>query len=194
MFAYTEGPFPYHLVLLFSLLFGVLGGLFYECFRMMRTALQTVDFPKRTAFDVLGVILLFLQDLLFFWMLSVAAVLFLFVFNRGQLRLSMLLSMLFGFWFYYCTLGKLLCSLHEAVLGFLARTWKWVYNHTLRYLIVLLKYLVRISLGKVYLILKNACKRLWLRYRIYRAGKKLSLLIQSAQNGFENFSDHVSIG
>ena len=193
MFAYIDGPFPYHTVLLLSVVFGFLGGLLYECFRILRTAVATVSLPKRKAYAWIHKLIVFGEDLLFFLILGVAAVLFLFVFNRGQLRLSMPISMLLGFGLYCCTLGKLLFSLHSALLRFVCRVLSLLYFYTLRYLFMFLAYLVRITFGRLYRRAAAFLRRLYVRYLLNRANAKLSQLYSAAEKGFTDFSDHISI-
>ena len=193
MFAYIEGPFPYHIVLLFSVLFGVLSGVCYECFRLLRYAIKLAVKPKRKAVEAACKILVFCQDVLYFLVLALFAILFLFVFNRGQLRLSMLLAMLVGFIAYYYTLGRLLFTLYRAILRVSYRICNTIYQYTLRYLFLLTAYLVRKTVGRLYLYVKAVLKRLWLRYLIYSMQMKLSQYEKLAEGGFENMSDDISI-
>lgn len=193
MFAYIDGPFPFYKVLLLSVLFGFLGGLIYECFRLVRFAMITMKKPSGKIFVIVNNVFVFAWDLIYFLVLTIASILFIFVVNRGQLRLSMLAAMSFGFCFYYVTLGKLLSAVYGTILRVSAFLLRYIYGHTVVYLVALEVYLFRISFGRVYLYLKKYWVRFWLRILIKRSKLKLDRLLTSAKNGFINMDDHISV-
>ena len=118
MFAYTEGPFSFWTILLFSLCFGVASGVLYEGMRFLRVAMEMILTCKSKSTFLVRFAIVFLLDLLFFICISVAAVLFLFVCNRGQLRLSILGMMAFGFYLYNVNIGRHVRRMHRRVLKF----------------------------------------------------------------------------
>ncbi len=194
MFAYVEGPFSFWQVLLLSFGFGLLSGLWYECLRIVRTAVKTVYIPKKRMGRILLFVLHFGLDMIFFLVLSVAAVLFLFVCNRGQLRLSMLVSAGGGLYVYFVTLGRVIVRLHTAILRWTYRLLCFVYRHTLGYFICFLIWAYQRTLG----ILVHMAQA-WLAERFHdflcnRAKRRLDLLIAACENGFSEYEDYIFIG
>ncbi len=193
MFAYIDGPYPYYTVVFFAFLFGVGAGLLYECFRILRCA-GGILFPiKGRGSEVLRIAAVCLQDLTYFLLLTVAAVLFLFAFNRGQLRLSLLLSMFLGFVLYLATIGKLILRLHRAILRVIYRVLRFVYFHTLYYLFVFLCYLYRKTLARLFTYFTGLCESIIQKIRRKHRKSLLENLILQARGGFEGESDHISI-
>ena len=192
MFAYTDAPFAFHTVLAFSVLFGVLAGGLYELFRFLRCALRCT-LPRRSTAVWMGKCLLFAADMLYFILLSVFAVLFLFAFNRGQLRLSMLIAMSVGFWLYYVSIGRILSSLYEKILGFLRILLMWIHRHTLYYVWLFVRYIGRKTVGKLLVLLKKVWDRIVFGWSICHAEKRLKMLSAAAENGFVSMNDHISI-
>lgn len=97
-----------------SLLFGMAGMLLYDCFCIWRLAVPA------------GRGALFVQDLLYWTLLAISCILFLFVVNRGQPRLFILLFALAGAGLYRVTLGRLVMSVASVVARALRRALLWV--------------------------------------------------------------------
>ena len=193
MFAYINGPYPYRTVLLFALLFGICAGLFYECFRILRTA-GSILFPiTGKLFAILCHVLVGMLDLLFFGSLGIAGVLFLYVCNRGQLRLSILLMMALGFAAYLLILGKWILRLHRAILRAVYGILRFVYRHTLYHLFRLLRFLYAKSIGKLFdkitALCEKSLQKMLLRHRL----RRLDRLMDAAENGFAGMEDHISL-
>lgn len=82
-------------VLLFSLLFGLGLGLFYDCFRVLRLFVRC------------GSVSVFFQDMIYFLISAVASFVFIFEVNDGTVRLFILLAFFVGGVIWRCTLGRL---------------------------------------------------------------------------------------
>ena len=191
MFAYTEAPFAFYTVLLFSLLYGFLAGLVYEMFRIVRFSFGYI-LPRRVAaVRWLMRVALFFADLMFFFLIGIAAVLFLFVFNRGQLRLSMLVLMTAGFGMYYVTLGRILCCLYKTIVQLMFRIAKKIYFHTVRYVFIFIFFIWKMTMGKVIGKFKLGIEHLTFRLTVACYERRLDLWQKSAENGLLDREDHI---
>ena len=194
MFSYVAGPYPYYTVLLYAFLLGVLAGLLYECFRILRSALKYLLCEQKPFGRYLHILLVFLQDTLYFLILTVATVLFLYICNRGQLRLSILFCMLLGFVCYMKTVGKLIFKLHTAILSWSAKILHFVYRHTIRYVLLFLRYLYRQSVGRLLLYLKKRIECILQKYAHRRGMCQLEKLIKESGAELKEGKDFVSLG
>ena len=191
MFAYIDGPYPYSTVVLYAFLFGIGAGLYYECFRILRHA-GSILFPlKGRLWRIVSLVVVFLEDILFFLTLSAFGVLFLYACNRGQLRVSILTAMALGFIGYLLTVGKWILSLHQRILSVLYRVLCFLYRHTLRHLICFVTFLYQKSIGRLTKIVKiKICvyqRKILLRLH----ARQFSRLLEKAKTGFEGMGDHI---
>lgn len=193
MFAYIDGPYPYRTVILYAFAFGFGAGLFYECFRILRHAV-TILFPvQKRLMRILHLGLVFLEDVLFFVTVSALGVLFLYACNRGQLRVSIVLSMGLGFAAYLLGPGKWIFRLHGVILRAVYTILSFVYRHTLRSLFRLLRALYERSLGR---LLARAVAYLHYQYRklyLRRHKRKFSRFLSKGENGFWKMGEHITI-
>ena len=193
MFAYTEAPYTYPAVLLLAFLYGVGAGLLYEIFRILRS-MTDILFPIRSkVLSILHVIVVFWQDLLYFGILSATGVLFLYVFNRGQLRISLILMMALGLCLYLVTIGKWIYGLHRFILSVTYRLLRFLYMHSLYYLFVFLGYLYRKTIGKAFLYVIKKGNSLYLKvFGVYRR-RRLDRFIKDLPSTLCEPSEHLSI-
>jgi len=192
VFAYVDGPYPYPMVLLLSFLFGIGMGLFYECFRVLRTALGRLENAPYRIIRMVYCALVFAQDLIFFLAMAVCGVLFLYVCNRGQLRLSILLMIASGFCLYLLTLGRLVFRLHSALIGFLYRILRFVYRYTFGVLFRALYFLWQKSFGKWLWKLGKILQEYLLMRKKRRAYRRLDRFAESTKH-IEHFPDHAGM-
>lgn len=194
MFAYIEGPFSFWQVLLLSFGFGLSTGLWYECLRIVRTAVKTVYTPHKRVGRVMMFLLDFWLDFAFFLILTVAAVLFLFVCNRGQLRLSILVAAGFGLYVYFCTLGRVIVRIHTVILRWMYRFLCFLYRYTIGYFLVLLRWIYRRTLG---ILVHRFCRwmaEMWTCVECYMAKRRLERILRVSEKGFVGYDDYISIG
>ena len=92
------------LAFLFALLFGAVLGVFYDLFRISRIALRQ------------NAVAIFIEDLFFWIVASVATFLFLLFENSGEVRVYLLLGVVLGAILYYFTLGILVMKLARLIL------------------------------------------------------------------------------
>lgn len=91
-------------VFLYSIGLGMLLGLVYDVFRIIRLIIGN----KRNA--------VFFQDFIFFVLSTFFAFLFFLVINNGRLRFFEYLAMVLGFFSYYFTVGSVLINLSSVVI------------------------------------------------------------------------------
>lgn len=94
-------------LLLYSVGFGLVIGLYYEFFRFLRAAFRHND------------LMVAVEDIVFFLSFTVFFLLFEFVFSDGIIRWFSVAGMLIGFTLYQKTLGRLIRSLYSKILGLL---------------------------------------------------------------------------
>ncbi len=193
MFAFIDGPFPFWQVLFFSLGFGFLAGLWYECLRIVRTAVKTVYRPTKRAGRILLGVLDFILDLVYFLVLSVAAVLSMFVCNRGQLRLSMLLAAGVGLYLYFVTIGRMIVCIHRAILRWIYRFLCLIYRYTLRYVFWFLRWIYRKTLWVLWEWLAEKISVLYEKFESNRAKRCMTRLVRACEDGFAGYEDYISI-
>lgn len=80
---------------LFGILLGIIFGLLFDIFRVIRVFSG-------------GKVSVFFQDFIYFLLCSIPTFIYLFVFNRGQVRFFALLSIFIGATAYYLSVGRFL--------------------------------------------------------------------------------------
>lgn len=90
---------------------GVLLGLYYDVYRVIRIVMR----PSARV--------IFIQDVAFFSTASLLTFLFLLTINGGQLRVYLLLGILTGFVIYYVTIGRLVVRFADVVTKAIAFLW-----------------------------------------------------------------------
>ena len=155
------------LLLLVSVAFGVLLGLCYDVFRIIRIllgwhqGLSAYTPEKRHRWHHwAGQILLFVQDLLFGVLSGVVLILILYFVNDGQVRFLAPLGLACGFFAYTFTLGKLICAVSEVIARFIRKLVKWLVSAVYKMVSLPVKWLFRL-LDHVMLsrIRRAMCKR-----------------------------------
>ena len=123
------------LLLLYSFLFGIAVGIFYDCCRIIRVLagkryskkgykrLDTLKFPiiKRTLFapkedGVLQSVLIFLSDLICVTFCTVGIIVLNYAYNSGRFRFFTVIGVLIGFFIYKYTVGRLIMLIAEPML------------------------------------------------------------------------------
>lgn len=101
---------------LWSVAFGALLGLFYDVFRIFRVTVRTPS------------VIVFFQDVVFWFFAGLSTFLFIFVINAGELRLFLFLGILAGAVVYFFTLGVLVMGLARAIVTFIKRVLRLVFK------------------------------------------------------------------
>ena len=92
------------LLFLYSFLLGLSFGAYYDIFRVCRLFFGN------------NKITVFIQDLFYFLSCAVAAFIFIFILNRGEVRFFVVISIMIGGLVYYLTLGRFVFALFSKIL------------------------------------------------------------------------------
>jgi len=101
---------------LWSVAFGALLGLFYDVFRIVRVAVRAPS------------VVVFFQDVAFWFLAGLCTFIFIFAVNAGELRLFLFLGILAGAVVYYFTLGMLVMAFARAVVSFVKRVLRLIFR------------------------------------------------------------------
>lgn len=134
-----------------SILLGVLLGVLYDVFRLVRLVL-----PKKS-------VIIFFEDILFCMSATVCFLLLVFNAGSGQIRGFAVFGTLFGFATYYKTLGKLVFKANELILGFLKKILKWLVKTLTSPFVVAAKKITTSVKGKTKELRRKKAKRNALR-------------------------------
>jgi len=95
--------------LFISILTGIIIGILFDIFRIIRKSFKTPDF------------ITYIEDILF-WILAGLILLFnLFVFNNGELRIYIFIGLIFGLFIYMLTLSKYFIKISVGILVFIKK-------------------------------------------------------------------------
>ena len=182
-----------------ALLFGILLGLIYDVFRVLRTALglravsgggqsgftlrlravqrrrlikEHRERSKKTRGHGAGAVVLFFLDILYALLCGIGTAVFLYWRNDGMVRWYLLLSVLCGFYAYYRTCGVLVMHAASALTALLRAADIWIYNHSAYYVFALLLRLFRVFCAGVSRFRALAAARR--RYILHRRAAKRS--------------------
>ena len=112
--------------MLLFILTGIVIGVLFDIFRIIRRSFKTPDF------------LTYIEDILF-WLLTGIILLFtIFTFNNGEIRLYIFVSLLFGLTIYLLTLSKLFIKINVKIIGIIKKIVcypiKLIYNFIKRFI------------------------------------------------------------
>ena len=101
---------------LLSLGFGFIMGIFYDLFRIIRISISR------------GKVATIISDILYCIFLCFALFLFCLTINEGEIRLYLLLGAGAGFCVYYFSLGVIVFSLNEKIIGFIKKVFLRIFK------------------------------------------------------------------
>ena len=99
-----------HLFLIF-LLNGISIGLLFDFFRILRKSFNTKDFMT------------YIEDVCFWLLTGLLILYFIFIFNNGEIRIYMFVSIILGFTIYILTLSKYIVKVSVNIILFLKNTY-----------------------------------------------------------------------
>ncbi len=114
-----------------SMLLGAVLGVFYDVFRITRIAIKTPS------------VVIFAEDLVFFFVSAVISFCFMLSINDGQVRAFILLGELLGFTLYYFTVGMLVMKLSRVIIRLIYRFFHLLFFIFIRPFILLGKAICR---------------------------------------------------
>lgn len=126
-------------------------GVLYDVFRILRRASRFADR------SFVSILVIFLQDILFFLIATAASAIFFYKFNSGRIRLSAVAFMIGGFAAYYFTVGRLVMLVADAIIAFICETVRQI----LRFLRFIFSPIVKLARA-VYARIEQALRHLLL--------------------------------
>ena len=95
---------------------GLLIGLLFDFFRILRKAIKTADF------------ITYIEDALF-WILTGFIILYsIFTYNNGEIRLFMFLAMIIGILLYWVLISKFILSISLNIINFIKKVFQIIFN------------------------------------------------------------------
>lgn len=150
-------------ILLYSFLLGIFLGIVYDWFRIRRRlfsikAAKKSDADKGTKGRIYLIedVIIFFEDVLYGIICSIVMCIFLFYINHGRFRAITLIGAGVGFLIYYKTVGRLVLFCSEKIVGFIRFLFGKIFKLTVVPIIRLLKYLISISFGRLFMYCYSA--------------------------------------
>ena len=97
---------------IYSVLIGIVIGMIYDIFRMIRIAV-----PDKIKGKPAESLIVFFEDILFWMISAVIFIVFIYYVNKGHTRLVMITDALIGFILYHFTLGRLVMFCSGFIIG-----------------------------------------------------------------------------
>lgn len=158
-------------ILLYSFLLGIFLGVVYDLFRIRRQ-LFSIGSAKKAAnvqettnrICLIEDVIIFFEDVFYSIICSVVVCIFLFYVNHGRFRVIALVGAGLGFLVYYKTVGRLVLFCSEKIVRFIRFLIGKIIKLTVVPIFRLLKFLFKITLGRLYVycysaVLKRVCLR-----------------------------------
>lgn len=109
-----------NILFLQAIVLGAFIGLFYDIFRMFRIAFKC------------NKVIVCIQDIVFWIIISVASFLFMLIFNAGIIRGYLLMAELIGAILYHLTIGMLLMKISNFIIDKIKKILRFFYNHFIK--------------------------------------------------------------
>ena len=146
------------LLFVYAAVTGFVLGVFYDLLRTLRllrgeSRKETPDAGQGRR-SMLGIVLLFFEDVCFMLIVAVALILLCYFANDGRIRMSAIVGIACGFFVYVQTLGRLVICLAEILTGWIRKALAFVWRMILlplRWLWMLLSFLWRKTVGRAIL-------------------------------------------
>ena len=150
-------------ILLYSFLLGIFLGIVYDWFRIRRR-LFSINSAKKSDADkgtkkhicLIEDVVIFFEDVLYGIICSIVVCIFLFYINHGRFRAITLIGAGVGFLIYYKTVGRLVLFCSEKIVRFIRFLFGKIFKLTVIPIIRLLKFLISISLGRLFMYCYSA--------------------------------------
>lgn len=143
------------LIFLQSCLLGIVLGIIYDVFRVIRRAIKV------------NTIITFIQDFIFFILAAIITFTFFLQQTDGEMRMFVVIGELLGWVVYYLTIGKLVIKISESIIKVIKNIFKLIYN-------ILIKRIIRIII-KIYSKIKKILIKFKLIQKKYIQNSKYHL-------------------
>ena len=101
---------------------GIVIGILYDIFRILRRSFKTADF------------ITYIQDFLFWILTGIILLYSIFTFNNGELRAYVFLGIILGTFLYMLFFSKYFVKISVIIIGFIKKTIYWPINKVYRFI------------------------------------------------------------
>lgn len=127
---------------------GVLIGIIFDIFRILRKAIKTSDFVT------------YIEDFLFWIITSIILFYSIFTYNNGELRFFMFLAVILGFVLYLCTISSYLIKINVKIINVIKRIFLNLFEIIYKPLIKTFKILKKIIFKPILFVIINIRKNM----------------------------------
>lgn len=138
-----------YLFLIFILV-GIIIGILFDIFRILRKTFKTSDF------------ITYVQDILFWLLSGIILIYSIFIFNNGELRAFVFLSIFIGIITYMLTISKYFINLNVIILNAIKKVFNFIFKIVITPIKLILKFLKNIFI-KPFNFIKNIIKNIYLK-------------------------------
>lgn len=127
---------------------GVLIGIIFDIFRILRKTIKTSDFVT------------YIEDFLFWIITSIILFYSIFTYNNGELRFFMFLAVILGFVLYLCTISSYLIKINVKIINVIKRIFLKLFEIIYKPLIKTFKILKKIIFKPILFVIINIRKNM----------------------------------
>ncbi len=127
---------------------GVLIGIIFDIFRILRKTIKTSDFVT------------YIEDFLFWIITSIILFYSIFTYNNGELRFFMFLAVILGFVLYLCTISSYLIKINVKIINVIKRIFLNLFEIIYKPLIKTFKILKKIIFKPILFVIINIRKNM----------------------------------
>lgn len=127
---------------------GVLIGIIFDIFRILRKTIKTSDFVT------------YIEDFLFWIITSIILFYSIFTYNNGELRFFMFLAVILGFVLYICTISSYLIKINVKIINVIKRIFLKLFEIIYKPLIKTVKILKKVIFKPILFVIINIRKNI----------------------------------
>lgn len=127
---------------------GVLIGIIFDIFRILRKTIKTSDFVT------------YIEDFLFWIITSIILFYSIFTYNNGELRFFMFLAVILGFVLYICTISSYLITINVKIINVIKRIFLKLFEIIYKPLIKTFKILKKVIFKPILFVIINIRKNI----------------------------------
>ena len=127
---------------------GVLIGIIFDIFRILRKTIKTSDFVT------------YIEDFLFWIITSIILFYSIFTYNNGELRFFMFLAVILGFVLYLCTISSYLIKINVKIINVIKRIFLKLFEIIYKPLIKTVKILKKVIFKPILFVIINIRKNI----------------------------------
>ncbi len=136
-------------IFLIFIINGLLIGILFDIFRVLRKSFKTSDF------------ITYMQDMLFWTIAGFLIIFSIYKFNSGEIRIFIFVGLLLGIIFYLLTISKYFITINVKIITFISRIIEKIFIYPIRFILkVINKLITRPITSFFYKICQNSNKKM----------------------------------